>query len=179
MGTAAVTKTITHADELPALSPLQHQTLGHTLAILWLTHPCKTFAAIIGLRHTGQSPSSLPLTFHKLSSCRLEAVSWQHCLKLFKSMMFKLEMTENFLWWNSSTTNKGPRLDRWRQLDTYLHYFSLRNKLNNAIITRRLSYRCYEYLGVALGRFFWFWLLWNESLPLARDSVICGWLPGV
>lgn len=76
----------------------KHTTLGHTLAILWLTHPCKTFAAIIGLRHKGQSPSSLPLTFHKLSSCRLEAVSWQHCLKLFKSMMFKLEMTENFLW---------------------------------------------------------------------------------
>lgn len=80
------------------LCKTKHTTLGHTLAILWLTQPCKTFAAIIGLRHKGQSPSSLPLTFHKLSSCQLEAVSWQHCLKLFKSMMFKLEMTENFLW---------------------------------------------------------------------------------
>lgn len=75
-----------------------HTTLGHMLAILWLTHPCGTFGTIIDLYYKERSSLSLFLTFQKLSSCQLEAVSWQHCLKLFKSMTFKLKITENFLW---------------------------------------------------------------------------------
>lgn len=127
----------------------KHTMLGYTLAILWLTHPCGTFDTIIDLYYKERSSLSLSLTFHELSSCQHEAGSWWHCLKWFKFVMFKLEITE--FWVVEFFHNQQWLVADLVKTDWHITCINLVCVTRVSLdITRRLSYQCWEYLGVAL-----------------------------